>query len=389
MTSPRLEQKILGEGNCFFRAVSFSLTNSEDFHNVIRNSVCNHMIENRVLFQPFLNCEQCVESHISSTRMLHEGTWATEVEIFATAHLLNTDLYTFSGGRWIKFSGNDVEPSMQIRSEGIYLNHHQQNHYNVVLSVNGEYPNMTETQNPKITHEYQKRYRNRSRKKEIRQLSSKMQNKDSSAEKRKQSLRKKYQEDIEFREQKLKTAFVRYLEDEEFQASVRNLSKQRYSTDVEYKMKTKERSRRNSKFKYATDPYHRQKVKTRIIEAYAIHQEYRDVYKKRSIERYATDEQHRDDMKKRSIQKYELNVNHREHVKTKSKLKYKFDELHRMHVNTASSKRYRENENYRKTKLKAAAKNMKQTIHLGQNARLPVKKVMLLVQQKKQEKTTQ
>lgn len=231
------------------------------------------MIGNRLLFQPFLNYEQCVESHISSTRMLHEGTWATEVEIFATAHLLSTDIYTYSGGRWIKFSDNDVEPSMQIKTEAIYLNHHQQNHYNVVISVNGEDPNMTQTPDSKLPHEYQIRNRNRSRKQEIRQLSSKMQKTDSSAEKRKQSLRKKYHEDREFREKKLKTAFVRYLE---FQANIRNQSKQRYSTDVEYKMKTKERSRRNSKFKYASDPYHRQKVKSRIIEAYATEQEFRD-----------------------------------------------------------------------------------------------------------------
>lgn len=291
MTTPRSEQKILGDGNCFFRAVSFSLTNSEEYHNVIRNSVCNHMIGN-ILFQPFLNYEQCVESHIASTRMLHEGTWATEVEIFATAHLLSTDIYTYSGGRWITFSGNDVEPSMQIKTEAIYLNHHQQNHYNVVISVNGENPNMTQRPDSKLPHEYQIRNRNRSRKQEIRQLSSKMQKTYSSTEKRKH-------EDREFREKKLKTAFVRYLEDEEFQANIRNQSKQRYSTDVEYKMKTKERSRRNSKFKYASDPYHSQQVKSRIFEAYATQQEFRDDYKKRSMERNATNEQHRDDTKKK------------------------------------------------------------------------------------------
>lgn len=66
MTTPRLERQILGDGNCFFRVVSFSLTNSEDFHNVIRNAVCQHMLEYKELFQQFLNNEQSVESHISS-----------------------------------------------------------------------------------------------------------------------------------------------------------------------------------------------------------------------------------------------------------------------------------------------------------------------------------
>ncbi|XP_062602076.1 uncharacterized protein LOC134263711 [Saccostrea cucullata] len=98
---PRSEKNILGDGNCFFRAVSFSLTNSEDFHSAMRNAVCEHMMRNRELFKPFLkDGVDTVENHLSSTQMLQEGTWATEVEIFATAHLLNTDIYTFSDGCW-------------------------------------------------------------------------------------------------------------------------------------------------------------------------------------------------------------------------------------------------------------------------------------------------
>lgn len=57
--------------------------------------------------------------------------------------------------------------------------------------------------------------------------------------------------------------------DEEFQANVKNLSKQRYYNDVEYNTKTKERSRRESKIKYATDPDHRHKVKERIFGKYS------------------------------------------------------------------------------------------------------------------------
>lgn len=118
IAAPRTEKEIIGDGNCFFRAVSFSLANSEDFHNVVRNAVCKHMLENRELFHPFLNNEHSVESHLTSTQISQDGTWATDVEIFATAHLLNTDLYTFSGGRWFRFSVNDVEPSAQKQKWG-------------------------------------------------------------------------------------------------------------------------------------------------------------------------------------------------------------------------------------------------------------------------------
>lgn len=101
----------------------------------------------------------------------------------------------------------------------------------------------------------------------------------------------------------MKTAFLRYLDDEEFQANVRTLSRQTYCKDIEYNIKTKERSREKSKVKNATDPYHRQKVITRIIRSYATDQKYKDALKKRSIENYAKDDDHRENVKKRSIEK--------------------------------------------------------------------------------------
>lgn len=74
-----------------------------------------------------------------------------------------------------------------------------------------------------------------------------IQEKHSTAEKRKLSLRKKYKDDVQYRDQKLKAALDRYLDDDEFKANVRNVSKQRYTFDIEYKTRTKERSIKNMK----------------------------------------------------------------------------------------------------------------------------------------------
>lgn len=231
----------------------------------MRNAVCEHMIEHKELFQPLLNNEPSVDSHISSTQMYQDGKWATDVEIFATAHLLHTDIYTFSRGCWLRFSIKDVEPSERNRTEAIYLNHQHQNHYNVVLSVNADHTDLTQ-----IPNEYEKRCRNRKRMQEIRQTPSGNAKKQCYAEKRRQSLRKRYKSDLQFREKKLKAASKRYLCDEEFQANVKNIRKQRYHADVEYSTKTKERS----KIKYATDSEHRQKVKERIVVKYATDQDH-------------------------------------------------------------------------------------------------------------------
>ncbi|XP_062615266.1 uncharacterized protein LOC134277003, partial [Saccostrea cucullata] len=334
ITEPRFEKEILGDGNCFFRAVSFSLTNSEDFHNIIRKAVCEHMMGNKELYKSFLKDGiQSVESHISSTQMSQEGTWATEVEIFATAHLLNIDLYTYSEGCWLRFSVAEVDPCRQSRTGAIYLNHYQQNHYNVVLSVNGEELDLQPMEQNKIPQEYQKRYRNRTRMQERRQATSKVQKISNASEKRRQSLRKRYQEDVQFREKKMK----RYLNDAEFQANVKLVSKTKYYNDSEYHSRTKKRS----------------------IDKYAKNDDHREDVKKRSIQKYAVNEEHREDVKMRSIQKYNSNVKHRESVKAKSRRKYNSDEMHRNLVNKSSTKRYQENESFRERKLHVAAENYK------------------------------
>ncbi|XP_062613488.1 uncharacterized protein LOC134275232 [Saccostrea cucullata] len=353
---PRCEKNILGDGNCFFRAVSFSLTNSEDFHSAMRNAVCEHMMRNRELFKPFLkDGVDTVENHLSTTQMLQEGTWATEVEIFATAHLLNTDIYTFSGGCWLRFLVAEVEPSTQSRTGAIYLNHYQQNHYNVVLSVYGENSDLTPKQQDKIPEEYEKRYRNRTRMQEKRHTTTEMQEKLSAAERRKDSLRKKYLQDAEYREKKLKASSERYATNDVHREDVRRRSIDKYSIDDDHREDVK----RRSMDKYSIDDDHREDVKRRSIDKYATDDDHRENVKKRSINKYATDEQHRKDVKMRSIQKYKLNDEHREDVKAKSKLKYKTDEDHRCLVNTATTKKYRENENFREAKLSTAAEKYK------------------------------
>lgn len=257
-----------------------------------------------------------MSSQLTVTFHLHkEGKWATDVEIFATAHLLHTDIYTFSRGCWLRFSVDDVEPSEQNRTEAIYLNHRHQNHYNVVLSVNEDHPDMTQIANRTIANKYEKRCRKRTRMQEIRQTSSGIPDEWCNAEKRRRSLRKRYNDDIQFREKKLKAASNRYLSDEEFQANVKNLSKQRYYNDVEYNAKTKERSRRESKIKYETDPDHRHKVKERIIVKYSINQDLKNAFKQRSSEKYKFDEEHRERMKKRNTERYASDEQHRDDIK--------------------------------------------------------------------------
>lgn len=304
------------------------------------------MIENKNLFKPFLRDGlESVDCHLSSTRMLKEGTWA-EVEIFATAHLLNVDIYTYSGGCWLRFSVSQIETGMQSRTESIYLNHHQLNHYNVVLSVTGEELDLTPIQQ----YKHPKEYKNDTTCMKLKRQSTTQIQGSSCAEKRKNSQRKRYHSDVEFREKKLNEAFVRYFKVKEFQANLRRASKEKYQNDIEYQNRTNKRIN----IKYSKNEKHKENVKRKSIAKYETNKKHRECVKKRSIEKYAKDEQHRNEVKMRSIQKYATDTKHRENVKAKTNKRYKVDKKHRLEVNIASTKRYRENEIFREKTLLAA-----------------------------------
>ncbi|XP_078320119.1 uncharacterized protein LOC111115941 [Crassostrea virginica] len=412
--SPTIEQQIRGDGNCFFRAISYSLTNSEGFHNVVRNAVCNHLRQNKDLFQPFLrNGIQSVDIHLLSTCMSDNGTWATEVEIFAVAHLLKVDIYTYSAGQWLRFSVEDVEPNVRKETSAIYLNHCMENHYNVVLADSNETIDIPETvsnvEQKEIQNEFTKRKTNRTRMQKTRQFFRNNVKIESANEKRKQSMKRRYQEDSNYRDKKLKSAYDRYREDKDYQANVRLVSRERYHCDIVHQTRKKQssirkyaiddehrehvkkqsvdkyaenidhrenvRSRSIQKYaedeehmenvkkrsiqKYAEDEEHMENVKKRSIQKYAEDEEHMENVKKRSIQKYAEDEEHMENVKKRSIQKYAQDPQHRKRVQLRSIHKYKSDEIHKMRVIKASVEKYRENNQFREEKLVAAAKKYK------------------------------
>lgn len=57
ISAPSSCKEIEGDGNCFFRAILFSLTNSESHHHHIRKVVCEHLLKHEAIFEQFLRCE--------------------------------------------------------------------------------------------------------------------------------------------------------------------------------------------------------------------------------------------------------------------------------------------------------------------------------------------
>lgn len=119
----RIVKEIIGDGNCFFRVILFSLINFEVFYNVICNVVCVYMMENGEMFKRYLNGDQFIENYFFFIWMMEEGIWVIEVEIFVIVYLLNVDILIFFRGCWLRFVVDEFDFFLRIRIEVIYLNY--------------------------------------------------------------------------------------------------------------------------------------------------------------------------------------------------------------------------------------------------------------------------
>ena len=68
----RKRKPILGDGNCFFRAILFVMNGSEDKHGELRQSILAFVEHNHERFRPYV-MQGSFEVHV--IRMRHEGVW--------------------------------------------------------------------------------------------------------------------------------------------------------------------------------------------------------------------------------------------------------------------------------------------------------------------------
>ena len=82
----------IGDGNCFFRTLSYFLTGAQKEHQRLCALLCQFMHENNEQFNAIANQKDYVIT--SNVSQLEE--YATEVEIFAAATFLGIPIWTFS-----------------------------------------------------------------------------------------------------------------------------------------------------------------------------------------------------------------------------------------------------------------------------------------------------
>lgn len=128
-------KRIVGDGNCLFRSLSYILTGSEDQHFLVRSLICNHMVNIAPLLLTHIRYPS-VHDYITSERMEHDYVWGTDVEIYTFANMCQINMYTFNTEHdtWQLLSPtvSVVRADPSIQSAYLY---HTVDHYTVVRNV--------------------------------------------------------------------------------------------------------------------------------------------------------------------------------------------------------------------------------------------------------------
>ena len=136
LNMPKQYHRVIDDGNCFFRCISYILTGSEDYHATIRKQVVAHVSTIQEKLTGYL--DKHPDIYIAQSSIEHRGIWATDKEIMTTANLLDCDviIYTRRGGDTRKWLPYPASFSLLKTSENdIYLDNVADTHYDVVKAV--------------------------------------------------------------------------------------------------------------------------------------------------------------------------------------------------------------------------------------------------------------
>ncbi|ESO90624.1 hypothetical protein LOTGIDRAFT_163820 [Lottia gigantea] len=142
-TSQTASTKALGDGNCFFRALSKEVYGLEEFHAEVRQAVMDVIEKYPKKFEQFLDDDSSMKEHIKDMRLL--STWSTTMEIYGAATLLQRDIYVLSPNHtgesysWLLFSPRFAyNGEMKYHPCYITLCHTNGNHYDRIAATHHE-----------------------------------------------------------------------------------------------------------------------------------------------------------------------------------------------------------------------------------------------------------
>ena len=129
-------QHIRGDRNCYFRALSFSITGSEDNHKQLRDIVVDSIKISPLKEQLENYLAMNIGRYLNETGIMLDGAWATDVEIMATASVLKLDIEVFAiQGRskeWLRYPASTT---MNKHTPSALYIVNANNHFDVVIDV--------------------------------------------------------------------------------------------------------------------------------------------------------------------------------------------------------------------------------------------------------------
>ena len=133
---PKDIYNVKGDGNCLFRALSFAVCGKEENHRYLRDVLTTFMCETK---EGIAICKlrdaRVPQKYIQTSRMADDGVWGTEVEIQAASSFFNVPIFVYTK-YGVKYDWLEFKPTNVRKSKGaIYLHHRNEDHYDVVVSV--------------------------------------------------------------------------------------------------------------------------------------------------------------------------------------------------------------------------------------------------------------
>ena len=85
--------RVLGDGNCLFRAFSKAICGVEDYHLHLRKAIAEFEADNHNLFKPIHETVNRTKFHTHVQNIKKLYTWGTSTEIIAAATLFQVEVY--------------------------------------------------------------------------------------------------------------------------------------------------------------------------------------------------------------------------------------------------------------------------------------------------------
>ena len=136
-------QSVLGDGNCYYNAVSWFLTGSQEHHAKIRKMVNTYIMDpmNKHKFTKVLG-DESGEDYVKQNNHMQDRVWATDVQVRATAFLLQKDVYVSWADCNFELLAASGDTSDRT-ARGIFILH-TPGHFQPIISAAKADPHQTE-----------------------------------------------------------------------------------------------------------------------------------------------------------------------------------------------------------------------------------------------------